>query len=197
MGFDIYGLAPKVKSKQPTIDWEKATSEDKDNYFQKKNKWEQENPGTYFRNNVWWWRPLADIILDKCSDLISHEQAKDMHNNSGRRFSKGTSIAIANRLQSLIDDGFIDEHEKEIDAQIKIAKATNEKVEAKLKALKEKVEELRPNQNLAPVDYPSPYNKHWEEINDEKDWRDSYPFNKENVIEFIKFSKASGGFEIC
>jgi hypothetical protein len=197
MGFDIYGLAPKLKSKQPTIDWENATKEDQDNYFQKRQKWEDENPGSYFRNNVWWWRPLANIILDKCSDLITHEQAHDIHNNSGRRFSKGTSIAIANRLQSLIDNGFIDRHEKEIDARVKKAKEHNKKVEAKLKALKEKVEELRPNQNLAPKDYPSPYDKHWTEINNERDWGSSYPFSKENVIEFIKFSRASGGFEIC
>ena len=197
MGFDIYGLAPKLKGKQPTIDWEKATNEDKDNYFQNKQKWEDENPGSYFRNNVWWWRPLADLILDKCSDLITHEQANEIHINSGRKFSKGTSIAIANRLQSLIDSGFIEEHQKEIDARIKIAKTHNAKIEKKLEDLKEKVKKLRPNQNLAPVNYPYPYNKHWGEIHQQKDWGSSYPFSKENVIEFIAFSKASGGFEIC
>jgi hypothetical protein len=197
MGFDIYGLAPKLKSKQPTIDWENATKEDQDNYYQKRKKWEDENPGSYFRNNVWWWRPLADLILNECSDLITHKQANDMHMNNGRKFSKGTSIAIANRLQSLIDNGFIDEHQRDIDERVKKAKEHNEKVDAKLKALKKKVEELRPNQNLAPKDYPSPYNKHWDEIYQQKKWGDSYPFSKENVIEFIKFSKASGGFEIC
>ena len=197
MGFDIYGLAPKLKGKQPTIDWEKATNEDKDNYFQNKQKWEDENPGSYFRNNVWWWRPLADLILDKCSDLITHEQANEIHINSGRKFSKGTSIAIANRLQSLIDSGFIEEHQKEIDARIKIAKTHNAKIEKKLEDLKQKVEKLRPNQNLAPVNYPYPYNKRWEEIHQQKDWGSSYPFSKENIIEFITFSRASGGFEIC
>ena len=167
MGFDIYGLSPQLKSKQPTIDWENATKEDQDNYFQKRHKWEDENPGSYFRNNVWWWRPLADLILDKCSDL------------------------------SLIDSGFIDEHQKEIDARIKIAKTHNAKIEKKLDDLKEKVMKLRPNENLAPVNYPYPYNKHWEEIQQQKDWGSSYPFSKENVIEFITFSRASGGFEIC
>jgi len=197
MGFDIYGLAPKLKSKQPSIDWEKATDEDKDNYFQKKHKWEQENPGSYFRNNVWWWRPLADLILEECADLITHEQANEIHINSGRRFSKGTSIAIANRLQSLVDSGWIDKHKKEVDARIKIAKKHNEKIEKKLDDLRVVITKLRPNQNLAPNDYPFPYNKRWEEIHNQKDWGESYPFNKENVIEFIKFSKASGGFEIC
>ena len=197
MGFDIYGLAPKLKSKKPTIDWENATKEDQDNYFQKRHKWEEENPGSYFRNNVWWWRPLAELIIDKCSDLITHEQARDLHNNSGRQFGKGTSIAIANRLQSLIDNGYVDDLEKSIKANSKKAEAHNKKLEAKLKALAKKVKELRPNENLAPKDYPYPYNEHWKEISSQKNWDSSYPFNKENVIEFIKFSRASGGFEVC
>lgn len=197
MGFDIYGLAPKLKKEEPTLDWDKATNQDKNNYFEERQKWERENPGSYFRNNVWWWRPLADLILEKCSDLISHEQANDIHNNSGRRFSKGTSIAIANRLQSLIDSGFIDEYKKDVDARIKIAKTHNEKIEKKLEDLRVVITKLRPNQNLVPNDYPFPYNKRWEEIHNQKDWGESYPFDKENVIKFIKFSRASGGFEIC
>ena len=79
----------------------------------------------------------------------------------------------------------------------KKAEAHNKKLEAKLKALAKKVKELRPNENLAPVDYPFPYNNHWKEISSQKNWDSSYPFNKENVIEFIKFSRASGGFEVC
>ena len=197
MGFDIYGLAPKLKSKKPTIDWENATKEDQDNYFQKRQKWEDDNPGSYFRNNVWWWRPLAELIIDKCSDLITHEQARDLHNNSGRQFGKGTSIAIANRLQSLIDNGYVDDLEKSIKANSEKAEAHNKKIEAKLKALAKKVKELRPNENLAPKDYTYPYNEHWKEISSQKNWDSSYPFNKENVIEFIKFSRASGGFEVC
>ena len=54
MGFDIYGLDPNLKSQRPTIDWDKATDNDKDAYFKALNKFEEENPGYYFRNNVWW-----------------------------------------------------------------------------------------------------------------------------------------------
>ena len=79
----------------------------------------------------------------------------------------------------------------------KKAEAHNKKLEKKLQDLRKEVEKLRPNENLAPRDYPFPYNKHWEEINAQRNWDSSYPFNKENVIEFIKFSRASGGFEVC
>ena len=64
MGFDLYGLNPKLKGVKPSIDWNTATDKDKDNYVKALNIFEEENPGYYFRNNVWWWRPLAYLIED-------------------------------------------------------------------------------------------------------------------------------------
>ena len=82
-------------------------------------------------------------------------------------------------------------------ANAKIASEHNKKVEQKLADLKKEVERLRPGENLVPRDYPFPYNKHFEEIYSTKSWDDSYPFNKENVEEFINFARHSGGFAIC
>lgn len=62
MGMDIYGLDPKLVSKEPQRpDWEKATKEEKDSYFVAKSAWEEENPGYYFRANIWSWRPIHVI----------------------------------------------------------------------------------------------------------------------------------------
>jgi len=52
-------------------------------------------------------------------------------------------------------------------------------------------------EKLAPADYPDEYHKKWWELIDQKDYRDSYPFEIENVKEFIEFAKNSGGFKIC
>ena len=95
MGFDIYGLDPNLKSQRPTIDWDKATDDDKDAYFKALNKFEEENPGYYFRNNVWWWRPLANLIHAKCHNLLSDEQMEGLYNNSGTEFDEDTALAIA------------------------------------------------------------------------------------------------------
>ena len=55
MGFDLYGQNPKLKSEEPYIDWTKnPTKEEKEEYFKAREKFEEENPGHYFRNNVWW-----------------------------------------------------------------------------------------------------------------------------------------------
>jgi len=41
MGFDIYGSSPKSEK------------------------------GKYFRNSVWWWRPLAEFVLEHCDVPVS------------------------------------------------------------------------------------------------------------------------------
>jgi len=197
MGFDIYGLNPNLTSQRPTIDWDKATEKDKEVYFKAIDEFEDANPGYYFRNNVWWWRPLAELIHDKCGDLLSERQKEGLHNNSGTEFDDDTALAIANRLSSLIKDGYVSELEESIKANAKIASKHNKKIEQKLQDLKKEVEKIRPGENLAPGQYPFPYNNHWQEIYAQKSWDDSYPFAKENVEEFINFARHSGGFQIC
>jgi hypothetical protein len=66
MGFDLYGVKPKIKegSVQPTRpDWNTATETEKDEYYSALDSYEAENKGVYFRNNVWWWRPLAQYVI--------------------------------------------------------------------------------------------------------------------------------------
>ena len=58
MGFDLTGLNPKkAKYKSPSND---LYEQDKDKFFKELEKY-QNQKGTYFRNNVWWWRPLAQV----------------------------------------------------------------------------------------------------------------------------------------
>lgn len=197
MGFDIYGLNPNLKTKRPEIDWSKSTEKEKEAYFKALDEFEDANPGYYFRNNVWWWRPLAELIYDKCGDLLSDEQKEGLHHNNGTEFDDDTALAIARRLSDLIKNGYVAELEESIKANAKIASEHNKKIEQKLQDLKKEVESIRPNENLAPIDYPFPYNNHWKEINAQKSWDDSYPFAKENVEEFINFARHSGGFQIC
>ena len=67
MGFDISGLNPN----HPTVisDMDMPDHSDEDGmaaYF----KYVDETPGIYFRNNVWWWRPLWMFICENCDDIL-------------------------------------------------------------------------------------------------------------------------------
>lgn len=60
MGVDITGMNPIIRSPKPeSPKWETATQEEKDAYFEVSEKWENENPGDYFRSNWWGWRPIV------------------------------------------------------------------------------------------------------------------------------------------
>ena len=198
MGFDIYGLKPKLKSKRPKqINWNTATEEEKDNFFKASQKFEEENPGVYFRNNVWWWRPLAELIHDKCGEFLSEKQRRSLQHNDGTTYTKQQAIKIANKLSDLIKSGYCDDLQKSIEKNSKIAREHNKKMQARLKEVQDAVKRNFPDDNFVPRDYPEPYKTQWNEVYATKSWDDSYPFDVENVKEFIKFARYSGGFRIC
>ena len=70
-------------------------------------------------------------------------------------------------------------------------------VEAELEELKKIVEVKTDNPDIYPAIYPDKYKKKYDEIYAKRDWASSYPFHKDNVINFINFAKQSGGFSIC
>ena len=45
MGMDVYGLNPQLKSEKPEIDFSNATEEQRTEYFEAMDTFEQQNPG--------------------------------------------------------------------------------------------------------------------------------------------------------
>lgn len=74
MGFDIYGQAPKSPS------------------------------GRYFRNNVWWWRPLQVLISLSCQDILTEEDVRELGFNDGYAYSADKAQAVAGRLREIAAD---------------------------------------------------------------------------------------------
>ena len=142
MGMDVYGINPKIKSEKPEINWDTATDEQKDKYFEASDKWEAENPGVYFRNNVWHWRPLWDYVCMACGDTMTEDDLHAGHHNDGHVIDAEQCEVIVERLEFLLKIGAVAKYEVE-----------------------------REDEN--------------------------YPFDEENVRDFLNFVKHSGGFEIC
>jgi hypothetical protein len=87
MGMDITGRNPKLKSERPVdIDWFNSTQEEKDAYMNAKHDFENNNPGVYFRANLWSWRPIAEVI-NYCNNVMALNLPETflggMHYNSG------------------------------------------------------------------------------------------------------------------
>ena len=86
MGYDLYGINPSNpgKLKKPeSPDWKTSTKEEQDNFFYQLNEYEMAVPGHYFRNNVWWWRPLWEFVCLSCDDILDEDDINKGCHNGG------------------------------------------------------------------------------------------------------------------
>jgi hypothetical protein len=72
MGFDLYGI--------------KATSK----------------KGEYFRNNIWWWRPLQYFIVSSCSDFLTDNDIEGLGYNNGHKIGVRKTKKIITRLEEVL-----------------------------------------------------------------------------------------------
>ena len=131
MGMDVYGKNPTIhKSKddfpiyvkyddmnwpdrEKHPDWKK----EKNKYYEQYNAYEQSNPGVYFRNNCWWWRPLWNycyfISRHYNLNLISEELFESGHSNDGAGLDAEGAMTLAMHLQMSIEDGTAENYDSE------------------------------------------------------------------------------------
>ena len=156
----------------------------------------QEQKGTYFRNNVWWWRRLADFVCEH-TGVIEESDKREWQSNGGHVVSEKTALQIAKQLKALIKDGTVSKVIKEVEEETEKAEKNNKFVQRCQDMLSKKVEKEQGKENLAPADYPKDDHDTWDWIQSKYNYSSSYPFTMENVEEFIKFCEDSRGFEIC
>ena len=164
MGFDLYGVNPKIKegTKKPEeIDWKTSTEEEKEEYFKAVDEYESINKGVYFRNNVWWWRRLADYVCEY-TGVVDEKDKKKWQYNDGHQVSKEEAEQIANQLEHLLSTGHTDKYAEQVKKEIEVAEATNAKVQKLFEQLEKKVEEVTGKKELAPAEYPKEYKEEWD-----------------------------------
>ena len=221
MGMDVHGLNPKenkniddfpvmkrfdrmdFKEKWKTLDKDEAL---RNEYWREKDKWEKDNPGIYFRNNVWWWRPLWNYCYAVAEDIIEpnmrrmeykydddndepiYEESQWVksdfdsgHCNDGSGLDGKHARLLGNRLMETIADGT---------------------------AIKYQADYLQHMQDIS-KDTCSICNgnnigntkkkdcKKCDGTGETESFDKNYPFDVDNVERFALFCIESGGFEIC
>jgi hypothetical protein len=132
MGFDLHGLNPKAETPRP--EWTKGevtieTSKDNftidpqikeeyDDFIKRKLAWEDETSGSYFRNNVWFWRPLWTFVCSNCDDFLTDEDARGGSCNNGYTIGKTKAKKIAQRLRKLLKNGEVSAYKAMYDRHI-------------------------------------------------------------------------------
>ena len=144
MGFDLYGEDPVMReinedkypiyNKYAGMDFNtrqaifKEMKKDlEDNYWKEYTLREDENPGIYFRSNVWWWRRLWSFTIHHCQDVLTVEDAQGGNYNDNHLISEEKASAMAKILQEKIDDGTAKQFEDEIKLDTELAEAKEEK----------------------------------------------------------------------
>ena len=83
MGMDVFGINPKSEQ------------------------------GEYFRNNVWWWRPLWEYVCSRVE--MPDELVEAGHLNMGAEIDEDWATLIAGHLSDDIESGAVDHYQEMFD----------------------------------------------------------------------------------
>ena len=184
MGFDLSGLSPNTTRPEPELPpFPERTDKDWEEYHD----WQEENCGTYFRNNVWWWRPLWQFVTGVCEGILTEKDIERGSFNDGHKISKTKANRIATKLYAMIDNGQVKEYEDEYKKDL----ASLEQVDCEICDATGKRQEP-PNTGAGDTECNG-----CNGTGKKDDWNKSYPFSEDNVREFANFCANSGGFRIC
>ena len=170
MGFDLYGIKPQENTEKPEIlnqSFIDVAEDIQEEFWIAQDEYEHQNPGVYFRLNVWTWRPVWTFVYGSCDDILTQKDYDSGQFNDGHRISKTKATRIAKRLQKLDKLGILEAYECEVKGYVKTAKQENKKLEVS------------------------------EKYGDKYNWASEYPFYRDHVVEFALFCEQSGGFTIC
>ena len=198
MGFDLSGENPKMNMKQEELPvyhkyeqmewkdkWAVLDKDEKvrDTYWEEQEKFQSANPGIYFRNNVWWWRPLWQYVCEQFPEIITDEDAENGCINNGHLIDEEKAMLIGLGLTAKVLDGS--------------TKAYSDSYKAELDSLEQLECDLCEGTGTrTDMDVDNGCNG-CSGTGLKDDWAKSYPFDAENVRNFAKFCLESGGFTIC
>ena len=183
MGFDLTGLNPNLTRPEPELPpMVERTSEHWEIYTD----WQEENCGTYFRNNVWGWRPLWNFVTAMCNDFLTEKDIEQGYYNDGHKISKTKAGKIAKKLYNLIEKGDVEAYESAYKRNL-----------ASLEQIYCDICDATGKRQKPPETGAGDMECNGCNGTGKKDaWAKSYPFSVDNVRQFANFCANSGGFEI-
>ena len=146
--------------------------------------------GKYFRNNVWWWRPLADYVCSVAPDTTA--KCEHWHSNDGDGLDDVDSRALAELLEGEIASGrteafalfYKSELEQLPKEPCRICAGTGTRPPVPATGAGDPEKDGIKCNACEGSGFVEP-------------WAASYPFDVDNVKQFAVFLKHCGGFEIC
>lgn len=161
----------------------------------------RKNPDAYFRNNVWWWRPLWNYCIDVAPDLCEKVSG---HYNDGDGLDEDDALELARRLRVELEAGRVAEYERKYNAHL----ASLPRHECQFcGGTGIRTDEVGVNMGMPTraleehiaivVGRTHGWCNACQGEGRVDDSMADYPFSEENVSNFVDFLDDSGGFSIC
>jgi hypothetical protein len=161
--------------------------------------------GGYFRNTLWWWRPLAKYCTEIAPEITA--RCTGWQYNDGDGLNDCDSVALAEVLQEEINSGRCEAYAKIRTAEIEAlpneicecCDGAGVLSEQWIKGAKKFADD---NHDLSEILGPPPDFKvgdqchRCEGTGTRRPWACEYSFAVENVQEFVTFLRSCGGFSI-
>ncbi len=157
--------------------------------------------GEYFRNNVWWWRPLWDYVETVAPDVV---EGVSGHYNDGDGLDGEGAERLSQILMISLSDGTCEAYKKQYYAEM--ANLPNEECNLCNKT-GIRTDEVGITHGMNTQELPEDKaivlgRTHGtcngcDGVGWKPNWGTHYPFETENVREFAEFLAESGGFSIC
>lgn len=146
--------------------------------------------GKYFRNNVWWWHPLANYIIAAAPEIA--ERCKLWHTNDGDGLDAADAVRLADVLQREIDAGrtlayarrYTSDLERMPNEKCGICSGTGTRLPVPQVGAGDPTTTGIKCNSCDGTGYV-------------RSLATNYPFAVDNVREFITFLRGCGGFRIC
>lgn len=156
--------------------------------------------GRYFRNNIWYWRPLANLCNALAPEICA--ACESWQHNAGDGLDEAGAQALALVLRRRLEDGTIERFIAERDSRLaalpdeacEICAGTGVRSDSlgKERGMTEK--------RITERKHPRCGQKGWcngcDGRGTVRPFETNYPCTVENVTEFADFLEACGGFEI-
>lgn len=158
--------------------------------------------GEYFRNNVWWWRPLAIYCEDVHPDLTA--ACEYWHSNDGDGLDEADAEALGHALLADIASGVTAEWSNDYYRRLSELPRRDCELCGTTGIRRDEVgqEMGMPDKALSTeVAILTGREFGWcnacDGVGTMESWEANYPFSVENVQEFAEFLLECGGFQIC
>ena len=157
--------------------------------------------GEYFRNNIWWWRPLWNYCEEIGKEIIPSDN--DGHTNDGWGLDAAGATKLAALLQEEVDSGRCLEYAEGYEQD---RRHTPKETCEYCGGTGVRTDEVGVEHGMPAKKVEDPQSPRYGQTGTcngcngegtKLPFSASYPFSVDNVKEFIAFLKDSGGFSIC